>query len=182
MGNAQKIGALLLFLSTAACSPKGPKATSDGWQSQPTRTRVLVVLPDGSTQHEYRELKQEQFLDSYLQGDDDGVLLAMDLKPNGAFECSWTGFLGIYGKAVGTWLIDRDGLKLSAETSEGLFAHRPLGRLRVVLFQEHYLLVQEKDWKAFEDHRPDSFLSFHTLNARKLLQPAWVRRVDKKDE
>jgi hypothetical protein len=123
------------------------------------------------------EVAPEQFLGSYSQGDGAGYNLYLELKDGKQFECEWRGCLGVYGTASGRWVVERDGLNLATEQSDGMFTIRPLGQLRVVSLQGHYLFFQEKDRDWFTEYGPDTFRCFHQENARTVLQRHWLQRL-----
>lgn len=87
------------------------------------------------------------------------------------------GLLGVYGTSSGTWSMQNAGLKLVPCESDGMFKQQPLDRLRVVLWQGHYLLLQESDVERLTRYGPDTH-SFHQEPARMALQLDWQRRIE----
>jgi hypothetical protein len=140
--------------------------------------RLVEVAPDGTTKEVVREVKAAQLGGTYYVGDGLGYNLRLDLKDAGQFECVWVGCLGVYGKASGSWSVREDGLRLVLQTAEGLLKEQPLGRLLVVSFQKHHLLLQESNLDLFRKYGPHTVSYFHQEGARDALKQEWSRRVD----
>jgi hypothetical protein len=142
------------------------------------KVRVTVVSPDGSTKEVQEEVTAGQLVGDYSLGDGLGYNLNLVLKEGGNFECTWTGCLGVYGTARGQWAMQEDGLKLSPQMSEGILKDQPLDRLRLLSFQQNYLLVQQRDFDWFKQHGPDTRCCFHQPAARKALEQLKRRRIE----
>ena len=139
-------------------------------QSLSAKTRVTAVSDEGSTSDVHQEIKASQLLGDYDLGDGLGYNLSLSLKDGGKFECQWTGCLGVYGACSGTWSIRETGLKLLPDKANGMLKNRPMDGLRIVSFQQNYLLLQESDADWFKRNGPDTFCSFHQTSARKSLE------------
>jgi hypothetical protein len=122
--------------------PSGPTAS---------QTKVIVVAPDGSKKEGVDAVKAKELVGEYYCGDGYGYNLDLILKEGGRFKCTWSGCLGVYGRSSGGWSVDREGVKLAPESADGTLKDRPLARLRVVRFREHYLLLQDKNRGWFDD-------------------------------
>jgi hypothetical protein len=140
---------------------------------------VITVSPDGSTKVEPEEIVVHRFVGSYRLGDGTGYNLVLELKEDQRFECTWVGCLGVYGRSSGQWGVESDGPRLATEQSDGMLKNRPLGQLRVIGLQGHYLLLQEKDRDWFAKHGPDTFCCFHQDAARKAVEQQWRRWIER---
>jgi hypothetical protein len=161
--------------------PVTPSAPANGPPAVETavvcETAVTVFSLDGTTRVEARLLAPSRLAGEYYVGDGAGYNLHLDLKAGGQYECTWTGCLGVYGTASGTWSVNNLGLSLSAARSEGLLRERPLDRLGIVAFGGHYLLLQEDFRDLFQKWGPGPGVCFHKGEARKFLNDEFWRRA-----
>jgi hypothetical protein len=164
--------AALASLGLGPISPPGPP------KSELVKVRVSVVSPDRTMREEVRQVRAAQLLGNYYQGDGLGINLSLGLRDGAKFDCTWHGCLGVYGKASGTWSLGDSGVQINTRESEGMLKHKPLNRLRVVAWQGHYLLVQERDLDSLKQRGPDSSFCFHQEAARKAFEDEWRRRIN----
>ena len=159
--------------STSSTLPAEPGPTS-------VSMRISEIQSDGAAVEVTRDVELADLKGEYYHGDGLGYNLHLKLMDRRAFECTWTGCLGKYGESSGNWTADESGLNLTTDTADGLVRDRPVGRLRVISFQGHYLLVQEKDSGWFDEHGPDTFACFHRDEAREALSQDWRRRIERR--
>jgi hypothetical protein len=169
--------AILAVLIPLGCDRPASEPPAEPARSAPVKVKVIIVSPDGSTKEAATEIASHHLLGSYRLGDGTGYNLHLELKDSQRFECTWTGCLGVYGTSSGQWVLESDGPNLAVEQADGMLEDRPLGRLRVVSLQSHYLLLQERDGDWFAEHGPDTFRCFHQETARKVLEQQWLRRI-----
>jgi hypothetical protein len=140
--------------------------------------KVIVVAPDGSRKESLEGIKSKELTGDYRCGDGLSYNLQLTLKEGGRFDCTWRGCLGEYGKSTGEWTIDQQGLKLASASAEGMLKEKPLGRLYVIRFREHFLLLPDSDRDWFEKNGPDRFFSLHKQAARDNLEKEQRRRFE----
>jgi hypothetical protein len=142
------------------------------------QTKVILVAPDGSRKEAVEGIKSKELVGDYKCGDGLGYNLQLILKEGGRFDCIWRGCLGEYGKSTGEWTIDQQGLKLASASAEGMLKEKPLGRLYVVRFREHFLLLPVGDLDWFDKNGPDRLCCLHKQAARDALEKERRRRLE----
>jgi hypothetical protein len=147
-------------------------------QSSTSQTKVIVVAPNSARKESIQEVKAKVLIGEYKCGDGLGYNLRLILKEQGRFDCTWRGCLGEYGKSAGEWVVDRAGVKLIPASSEGLLKEKPLGRLHLIRFGEHYLLLPKDDYDWFEKNGPDTLCCLHKQAARDALEKERRRRFE----
>ena len=170
---------ILILLTAFGCSDGAKRPTSETPEPSSVHIRVITVSADGSTKEAIQEVKNTQLVGEYRVGDGLGYNLHLVLKEGAAFECTWTGCLGVYGTASGVWSIKDSELELIPHDANGMLEERPLDRMRIVSFHGHYLLLQNEDHEWFAKHGPDTFCCFHKPEARKPLGEFYMRRISK---
>jgi hypothetical protein len=149
---------LLVVILVPACAPNDPPTSLDppesGAQEPTTLTRVLAIADDGGRTETQAPVPRSRLVGRYFTGDGTGFNLKLDLRADGSFDLTWTGCLGVYGTASGTWALDPDGVSTTTAKADGLLATRPLDRLRVANLGGHYLLVQESSRDLFDEFGP----------------------------
>jgi hypothetical protein len=130
----------------------------------------MVVQPNGSTKDVAEPIRTGQLVGDYSAGGGTGYNLDLRLKEGGRFECTWHGCLGVYGTTAGAWSLGEAGLKFIPEKADGMFKNQPLGTLRVISHQQHYILVQERDLDLLKKYGPSTFVCLHQRAARKSLE------------
>jgi len=131
--------------------------------------RVTVVPRDGPTTETIRDVQAKDLVGEYRLGDGLGYNLHLVLKGNGAFECKWTGCLGVYGTSSGGWTLQEAGLALTTHRSDGMLKDQPIEWLRGVVFDGQYLLLQKRDLDKFKEYGPVTFHCFHQKAVRQAL-------------
>ena len=99
---------------------------------------------------------------NYYFGDGLGVNQRLTLREDGTFHCDWSGCLGDYGSASGTW--ERgELLYVSTSTADGMFLRSPIENMTILVHdgKPHFL---EDGWRSFidefgEDSIPDATFS-----------------------
>ena len=104
----------------------------------------------------------------YYCGDGLGFNLSLTLNQSGRFECTWTGCLGVYGKAQGNWAVEGERVVFQPETATGRLREY-LSHADIVKYREHLLLVLEKHKEFYEPTRPSADWCLHRDEARYVL-------------
>jgi hypothetical protein len=173
---------LLLLLVGSGCAQHDPATASDppesGAQEPVTLTRVIAVAADGTQIETRATVDRGRMAGRYFTGDGTGYNLRLDLRADGSFDMTWTGCLGVYGTASGTWAMDERGIALNATQADGLFATRPLGRLLVASLDRHYLLVDESFRDLFDKYGPSHASCLHQKAAEAPVEAAHARAID----
>ena len=71
---------------------------------------------------------------------------------------------------------------LTTHKSDDMLKDRPIDRLRVIVLDLHYLLLQERDLDWFKEHGPDTFACFHQKSARQAIQDRWLRELKRESK
>ena len=131
---------------------------------------ILVLLGCAPNQDESRRSQnaeraatgttQDPFVGDYYQGDGLGYNLHLTLKPDGSFNCQWSGCLGDYGSTSGTCHHNADKITINATISRGMFADRPLGNMTIVKHDGMDRLLLDTDADLLKDREMLPFFSF----------------------
>jgi hypothetical protein len=142
---------------------------------EPVLTRVLAVAEDGTRAELRQAIAPGQLIGRYYVGDGTGFNLLLTLRIDATFDLTWTGCLGVYGTAKGTWAIDSDGVASTTTQATGIIERSGLGRLQIVTFAGHILLVEELGRKLFDAFGPSPDTCLHRKAARTVIREAWKR-------
>lgn len=88
---------------------------------------------------------------TYFRGDGLGFNQSLDLHPDGTFRCGWSGCLGDYGSASGTWMRAGDRVVMTTLAAEGNFVEQPLGDLDLVLDGRRLGLIEPENRESGEE-------------------------------
>ena len=105
----------------------------------------------------------------YYAGDGLGYNLGLSLNPNGSYECTWHGCLGLYGSADGSWSLEGANLVLTPRSETDMLVGY-LVTLDIVSYMGHLLLVTEHDRDFFLKHGPSTYSALHRSEAQDLLR------------
>lgn len=144
---------------------------------QAADVRVTVVPASGGDRaKETRTLTANVLAGRYGVGDGLGYNLSLELNADGAFDCTWTGCLGTYGTASGSWSPTPAGVSLAARSADGMLVGEFEHPLPVVDLDGHLLLIApgRRDW--FHEYGPDAFGCLHEEDARPALAAAGAHR------
>jgi len=102
----------------------------------------------------------ESLVGDWYRGDGLGYNVTLSLKAKGNFEAVWTGCVGEYGRAEGTWIIDQGAVALKPVTEAGTMVNY-LRRVDIVSYRGHVLLVPSgKDGDFFVEYGPSNYSCF----------------------
>lgn len=169
----------LILLAIPACAPEEPPDPPDKNDSgalEPATLMRVIAIGDDKSRVEVREaVPPSKLVGQYSTGDRLGYNLDLDLRADGSFNVTWRGCLGVYGTAVGTWIIEPDGVALTSARADGLLAKRPLGRLFVASLGGFYLLVDESFYDLFVKQGPSHETCLHKESAEGAVDAAHRR-------
>jgi hypothetical protein len=150
---------------------------------QTTVKTTVVEYTHGLPLTEKRqELDVTGLVGEYHVGDGLGYNLALALKKDQKFDCTWRGCLGVYGRASGDWSVDDKGVMLTPVTSDGMLSGW-LDRLQIVAVKNRYLLLQERDRTSLERRGVSRNWCLHRSEDAELVAEehrAWMKeRIEK---
>jgi hypothetical protein len=96
----------------------------------------------------------------WYSGDGTGVNLTLALQGGGTYKLTWTGCLGVYGTAKGTWKEDGGTLSLSPSEETDMLKEHPIRTLRVVLSRGQEVLVPPDQEADVQKNGPDQYNSY----------------------
>jgi hypothetical protein len=161
--------AFLLFWAQIAVPDRQPPKS--------LRMSVLVFKYGSALTEKIADVSVARLAGEYYCGDGLGVNLRISLKANGSFDRSFSGCLGVYGTAAGTWSASATGIRLDAQKSVGEMAASFEHDLRIVSFGDHYLLVRKADFysSTWQPGGPDCY---NKEEAGKLINEERTRRIN----
>ncbi len=143
------------------------------------KLRITKCLDDGTTRDSIEDILIASLVGNYYAGDHLGYNLFLKIKPDSTFECEWTGCLGSYQKTTGVYSTEANALIFKADKVEGMFETKPIDRMRVIVLQRHFLLLQESDGDWFKKHGPDTCFCFHKQDAEPALREEFNRKIER---
>jgi hypothetical protein len=171
------LAGLILFVFSARWPFNNPITKPVSPQPTPlaSKTSFLAYRPEqplakGTLQIDPLRLVGEY---SICHGLDYGLHLV--LKDEGSYTCTKIRCL-VCGYAEGDWSIDDKGLALRSKNSDGELKVRPLGRLQIAIFRDHYLFVLAEDLNDIETFGLSVATCLHKPVTEKLLDQEQDRR------
>lgn len=101
----------------------------------------------------------------YYRGDGLGYNISLSLHPSGTYEAIWTGCLGTYGTARGSWNVEGNRLQLAPSEAEGMMKDH-LNSLDVLDSAGELILIPTDDNDFFLKYGPSSFSCFTKVRER----------------